>query len=125
MKRVIIESPYAGDVEYNTRYARMCLLDSVLRGEAPLASHLLYTQILDDLVAADREKGLSAGWAWIERCDLVAVYTDLGTSPGMMRGIERAIRAEKEIEYRSLPAHLFDLVEVEDLPDSILYDSTR
>src|SRR5690606_24498929 len=45
---VIIESPYSGDVERNTEYARSCLLDSLRRGEAPIASHLLHTQVLED-----------------------------------------------------------------------------
>src|SRR3546814_12910998 len=66
MKLVIIESPYAGDVEENTRYARACLQDCLRRGEAPFASHLLYTQpgILDDRVPDERELGLEAGRRW-------------------------------------------------------------
>ncbi len=32
---IIIETPYSGDVEANTAYARYCLLDSLRRGEAP------------------------------------------------------------------------------------------
>jgi hypothetical protein len=44
MRRVIIESPYSGDVETNVAYARAALRDCLSRGEAPLASHLLYTQ---------------------------------------------------------------------------------
>jgi hypothetical protein len=34
-RRVILESPYAGDVSANVQYARQCLRDSVLRGEGP------------------------------------------------------------------------------------------
>ena len=58
---VILESPYFADtedgVEQNVKYARQCLRDSLLRGEAPLASHLLYTQpgVLDDRVPDERE----------------------------------------------------------------------
>lgn len=44
MRRVIVESPYAGEVEANVTYARACVRDCVLRGEAPIASHLLFTQ---------------------------------------------------------------------------------
>ena len=44
MVRVILESPYAGDIERNVKYARMAVRDSLSRGEAPIASHLLYTQ---------------------------------------------------------------------------------
>lgn len=44
MRIVVLESPYAGDIERNTNYARDCMRDSILRGEAPIASHLIYTQ---------------------------------------------------------------------------------
>ena len=42
MRLVIIESPYAGDIEANVVSARACVRDSLSRGEAPIASHLLY-----------------------------------------------------------------------------------
>ena len=44
MRLVIVESPYAGDIEANVAYARACLGDCLSRGEAPFACHLLYTQ---------------------------------------------------------------------------------
>ena len=44
MRQVIFESPYAGNVEENVAYARAAVRDSLLRGELPIASHLLYTQ---------------------------------------------------------------------------------
>jgi len=40
MKLVVIESPYAGDIEANVKYARECMSDCLKRGEAPIASHL-------------------------------------------------------------------------------------
>jgi len=88
--RVVIESPYAGDVERNVAYARACLLDSLKLGEAPIASHLLYTQVLDDNKLDERVLGICAGFAWNAKADLVAVYTDLGISSGMKLGIELA-----------------------------------
>lgn len=36
MRRVILESPYAGDVEANIAYARRCIADCLRRGEAPI-----------------------------------------------------------------------------------------
>lgn len=86
MKRVIIESPYAGDIEFNTLYARRCVRDSVLRGEAPIASHLLFTQpgILRDEVPEERKMGIEAGLAWGHVADFHAFYTDLGWSKGML-----------------------------------------
>lgn len=104
MKLVIIESPYAGDVKANTAYARACLKDSLARGEAPLASHLLYTQsgVLDDNKPSERVKGIAAGHAWIPKAQLLAVYTDLGISSGMKKGIAAAVKAGVFITYRSI-----------------------
>ena len=38
--------------------ARRAMLDCLKRGEAPFASHLLYTQALDDSDAAHRKLGI-------------------------------------------------------------------
>lgn len=92
MKRVIIESPYAAanghTVAEHEVYARRCMSDSLARGEAPLASHLLYTQpgILDDTDPDERKRGIDAGFVWMRFADLVAVYIDLGESLGMKEG---------------------------------------
>lgn len=102
MKLTIIESPYAGDVEANVAYARECLKDSLKRGEAPYASHLLYTQALDDTNPKERMVGMLAGFAWGLKADLVAVYTDKGISKGMEEGIRRAEVNGTPIEYRTI-----------------------
>jgi hypothetical protein len=38
MPLVIIESPFAGDIETNIKFARACMRDALLNGEAPFAS---------------------------------------------------------------------------------------
>lgn len=103
-QRLILESPYAGNVALNLRYARAALKDSLLRGEAPIASHLLYTQegILDDSVPAEQRRGIEAGLAWIEAAEATVIYGDLGISPGMQRGIEAAISARRPVYFRTL-----------------------
>ncbi len=102
MRLVIIESPYAGDIEANVGYARRCVRDSLDRGEAPLASHLLYTQpgILRDEVGSERDLGISAGLAWRRVADCTVVYTDLGITDGMRRGVAAA--GCGRVEYRSI-----------------------
>lgn len=102
---VILESPYAGDVERNVRYARACLRDCLLRGEAPYASHLLYTQpgVLDDSVLAERALGIEAGFAFRPAAAMTVVYTDLGISHGMRLGVDDAVRFGRLVEYRTLP----------------------
>lgn len=106
MKRVIVESPYAGDVAFNTEYARACMADCLRRGEAPYASHLLYTQpgVLDDDKPDERRLGIEAGLAWGEAAELVAAYTDLGISAGMRLGMERHRERGVPVEERSLAA---------------------
>lgn len=86
VRLVVIESPYAGDVEANVAYARRAVADSLARGEAPIASHLLYTQpgILDDLNPLERAQGISAGLAWSCKADFAAFYVDRGWSRGMV-----------------------------------------
>jgi hypothetical protein len=104
MRLVIVESPYAGDVAANVAYARAALRDCLRRGEAPLASHLLYTQagVLDDDAPAERALGIEAGLVWGAKAELTVVYTDRGMSGGMRQGIERAVRDGRPIEYRTL-----------------------
>jgi len=43
MKRVIVESPYTGDIEKekNIKYVKACIRDCLLKGESPYASHAL------------------------------------------------------------------------------------
>lgn len=104
MRLVIIESPYAGDVAANEAYARACVRDSLARGEAPIASHLLYTQpgVLDDNAPAERQWGIDAGLAWRRVADASIVYTDRGVSAGMKYGIAAAEAAGVPVEYRTL-----------------------
>lgn len=103
MRLVIVESPYAGNVERNVRYARAAMRDCLLAGEVPFASHLLYTQGLDDLLPEERAIGIEAGLAWGAQADATVVYTDLGISRGMEYGIQHAGRLGRPVEYRSLP----------------------
>lgn len=105
MMRVLIESPYAGDVERNLRYLRACMRDCLSRGEAPFASHALYTQpgVLDDDDPAERALGIAAGLEYHGAVDYVVVYSDLGLSDGMKHGITIAIERGLDVEYRKLP----------------------
>ena len=104
MRLVIIESPYAGDIEANTAYARAAVRDSLSRCEAPIASHLLYTQpgVLRDDVPDERKWGIQAGLAWGAVAQATVVYTDRGISSGMRWGIENAKKAGRPVEFRTL-----------------------
>lgn len=97
---VALESPFAGDVEKNTRFARLCLLDSLGRREAPFAGHLLYTQVLADASPTEREMGIMAHLTYVRRSERVVVYEDYGISSGMQRAIDLATKLGIPIEKR-------------------------
>ncbi len=106
IRLVILESPYRGSTKEvtaeNIAYAKKAVHDSLERGEAPIASHLLYTQegILDDSVPKERTWGIEAGLAWTRVVEACVVYIDRGISPGMCSGIMTAVRAGVSINFR-------------------------
>jgi hypothetical protein len=108
MKLVILETPFAAPtpegIAENVAYARACMRDCLMRSEAPLASHLLYTQpgVLDDGHPAERAMGIEAGLAWGVFADATVVYVDRGISPGMEKGIGRAKAEKRAVHYRKL-----------------------
>lgn len=128
LRLVIIESPLGSRVdgtkldlsspeglaefERNQAYARRAMLDSLRRGEAPFASHVLYPLVLSDAKPEERKLGMAAGFAWAEvlttetdpgnRRPWRVVYVDYGTTPGMQEGIERARALGQRIEYRRI-----------------------
>lgn len=99
---VFICSPYRGNTVVNTEYAQQAVLDSFGRSEAPFAPHLLYPQVLEDGDEVDRNVAMRAAKAWLEVSDTLAVYTDLGVSPGMQDEIAFAEANDIVVEYRSI-----------------------
>lgn len=110
MKRVILESPYSGNVEKNVAYAKLCIKDMLMNNEAPIASHLLFTQpgILDDLEPEERKLGIKAGHIWMAVADYVVFYVDLGYSNGMLEGLKSAELFGISVFYRKLPNNILD-----------------
>lgn len=105
MRLVILESPFAGDVERNTAYAKAAIHDCLERGEAPIASHLLFTQpgILRDGDPDERRLGLAAGWAWYSAPGVAAVYyLDRAMSSGMSAALAIAKANHVPVEFRFL-----------------------
>lgn len=100
MKRVIIESPFAGDVEANTAYLKKAILHSLSRGESPYASHGFFTHFLDDTIAEERKTGILAGLAWSSAAEQVIYYLDRGMSGGMRFALEKHTQANRDIKIR-------------------------
>lgn len=112
MVPIVIESPFGKrvdgqpaapeEIERNLRYLACCMRDSLARGEAPFASHGLYPMALDDAKPEERKQGMEAGFTWGRYAKKVIVYIDLGLTPGMLAGLERAYERNQSVEYRSL-----------------------
>lgn len=71
-KKVYVASKYAGDADANVAAAIGYCRKVIHDGCMPIASHLLYPQILNDNIPAERELGLLFGLALLH--DLSAPY---------------------------------------------------
>lgn len=104
--RVIVESPYAGNVARNVAFAQAAMLWCLAQGWAPFASHLLYPQVLDDTNEAERALGIAAGFQWRVGATLTVVFDDFGISPGMAAGIAHAELIGQEIRTVNLESEI-------------------
>ena len=127
MKLVIIESPLGTNSDgtrctdeqfkRNQEYVFACMLDSLIKGETPFASHALYPLVLKDADPSERRLGMEAGfniakafyWAthgayeYGEDVEVIcAVYSDRGESSGMTEGIKQHKTNGFKIEKRYL-----------------------
>lgn len=108
MRTVVVESPYGSrdpiEVLINEAYLMLCLQDCLARGEAPFASHALYTRpgVLRDQDIEERRLGMQAGFAIGAKLEATIVYTDLGLTDGMAKGVAHAHSAGRVVEKRSL-----------------------
>lgn len=120
MKIVIIESPLAGAFERNRRYALWCAYHCRTRGEASYASHLYYTQFLDDRSAEDRAFGIAAGTALSKFGSLIAFYIDRGWSTGMADQRDRILQGDLNMpyEHRQLPLEMMQAFQEDRLPNA-------
>lgn len=103
--QVVVESPYAGDIETNVRYARALIKFCLDRGENPFASHLFFTQegVLDDTVHEQRVLGMTCGFHRGIIAPKRVFGMDRGMTGGMKEGMGEAIRWDQEVEYVYLP----------------------
>lgn len=96
-KKVYVASKYAGDVDANTAAAISYCRKVICDGYMPIASHLLYPQILNDNIPIERELGLLFGLALLRICDEVWVFGEI--SAGVAAEIEEAKKLKKQIRY--------------------------
>ena len=115
----IIESPFSAPshdaIVRNVRYAMLAVRDSLSRGEAPYASHLFFTQMLDDNIPEERALGIDAGLSVGRHAALTAIYTDFGLSRGMEYGITAAKEIRRPVVERKLFGAALSTIELEEL----------
>ena len=111
MKRVIVESPYAGNIYLNEIYGELCLHDCLVNyNESPFASHLLYTRkfVLRDHIKKERKLGIQAGFEWRECAEYTVFYIDLGITEGMQLGIDDCEEKGKGYSIRKISDELWE-----------------
>lgn len=91
MKRIYVASPYAGDIERNTEYAKNACRFVMNQGHAFFCPHLLYPHILEEKNLTERQLGLDMGLTMLKSCDELWCFGD-SISHGMMAEIEEAQR---------------------------------
>lgn len=96
-RKVYVASRYAGDVDANVAAVVTYCRHVIDEGYMPVASHLLYPQILNDNNPEERELGLLFGLSLLAVCDEVWVFGTV--SPGVAQEIEEAKRLKKQIRY--------------------------
>ena len=108
MRCVVNESPYSAEtpegIALNIQYAKQAMHDCLRRGEAPFASHLLYTQVglLRDDLLLERARGIECNLRWLRKADAVVVYGDYGITSGMWEAITLAKHLGVPVENRLL-----------------------
>ncbi len=110
MKRVVVESPYAGNTKLTETYGEFCMHDCLINhNESPYASHLLYTRkyVLRDHIPDERMVGIKAGFFWRDVAEKTIFYVDFDMTDGMKLGLDDCKEKGKEYEVRNLPEDLW------------------
>jgi len=97
-KIVFICSPYAGDIETNTKRARRYGRFAVVQKAIPIIPHLMYPQFLEEDDPEERQLGIEMGQVLLSKCHELWVFGDR-ISSGMSEEIKRAKRWNIPIRY--------------------------
>lgn len=108
MRLVYLASPWraasAAQQAAHKAYLAECMLDSISRGEAPLAPHAMLPIVLQDDIFVHRQRAMLIGRAWLAKADSLAAYCDLGISAGMQEEIDAARLAGTAVQLRQIRA---------------------
>lgn len=103
MKKIFICSPFRAksksERKRNIGYAQTLAKWVIDQGDAPYAPHLYLTDVLDDTDSKQRQRGISAGLAFMDVCDEIIVGCAYGISAGMRKEIACAKRKKIPVRY--------------------------
>lgn len=94
---VYVCSPYRGDRERNTAYARELTGRALQMGLTPVTPHLYLPQVLDDDNKEERARGLAAALEILKECGCIFIGDKYGITEGMRAEIEFARKEGIEI----------------------------
>ena len=96
--KVYVVSKYAGDTQANVSKAVEYCRFVIAKKHIPVASHLIYPAMLNDMVTAERELGTMFGLALLALCDEVWMFGK-EHSQGMTEEIVEAKRLNKPVRF--------------------------
>lgn len=99
---VIVESPFAGDTKRNLAYLLRAFEWCFNSGYLPIASHAMFTQVLDDKLPDQRKRGIEWGYEYWDCADRLFFFIDYGMSPGMTAAHAEAILQGRRVEEISI-----------------------
>ena len=97
-KIVFICSPFAGDIEGNTRRAKRYGRFAVIEKAVPIIPHLMYPQFLEENDPDERQLGIDMGLILLGKCQELWVFGSR-ISSGMSAEITKAKRWNIPIRY--------------------------
>ena len=96
-KKIFVCSPYRGkteeDVYRNIENAKKFCKFVASKGDYPFAPHLLYPRFLDDSDEHERNVGIEAGVAFLEKCDEIWVFAN------KWEDVSEGMKAEMKVAY--------------------------
>lgn len=108
-KMVYVMSPYAGNIKANIKAAIQYCRYVISEGYMPVASHLLYPQMLNDDIPEERALGTTFGKALLSGCQEAWVFggnitKGMGAELEECKRLHIPIRYMKEEEYADFSA---------------------
>jgi hypothetical protein len=116
MSKVFICSPFAATTEeqakLNLLIARAIGRKALFDGHTPFAPHLLYPQMLDDTIPAERALGIRAGQIFMKHCDHMIQFSEV-LSEGMKSDLSKRAGQVSLVSLKELEPYIEQIKQME------------